>query len=476
MQPSDLIANGLASNNTNNYAKAVGGNYIYGDPAPLASIASRDSFGNFDGLSQENGARVFARAPNHRALREFYTTQDVTNAATGGTTTVTIDTAAPMGGTAMKLAFGVGVTQHDVTISGFSLPNFTSGTAKVVALMYFDDARGMSQIQGFYGTTTGFSPGLQATYNIANNSYFNQSRLHIVDIHPDAASVTNTLATTDTVTAVRLRFQRSASASSGNMIIGGGTAPSANAVNCWIKGIYVVERSAPFVVLTFDDASVSWMQYVRPALLKRNIRATFGVNKADVGTNNGLFVTASQLSDLYADGNDLSSHNLTNTAFTPATITNYLDEYRQCRDWMYTNGWTRRLDYHPWVQGTHNPDICDAMQNEGVRYARTVNPKNFESAGFYDGYMMMPVLQFGNAMSLAQATARVDQAITRQQDVICMGHNIALTSSDTVTWSNDNFVGFLDACIKKRDAGQIAGIGSMTDYLNYRKRFVTSYF
>lgn len=475
MQPSDLIANGLASNNTNNYAKAVGGNYVYGDPSPISATMSRDSFGAFDGLSQENGAKVFARAPNHRVVRELYSTQDVTNSATGGTTTVTIDTASPMGGTAMKLAFGVGVTQHDLTISGFSLPNFTAGAAKIVVLMYFDDARGVSQIQNFYGTSTGFSPSLQAIYRIANSAEFNQSRLHIVDIHPDVAS-TNTLTGTDTVTAVRLRFQRSASASSGNMIIGAGTAPSAYAMNCWIKGIYIVERSLPFVVLTFDDADISWVNYVRPALLQRNLRATFGVNKNDVGTNNALFVTQSQLSDLYNDGNDLSSHNLTNTSFTPATITNYLDEYRQCRDWMYNNGWTRRLDYHPWVQGIHNPDICDAMQNEGVKYARSVNAKNFESAFWNDGYMMLPTLQFGSALTLAQAIARVDQAITRQQDVIGMGHVIAPTSSSTITWSNDNWKGFLDACIKKRDAGQIAGIGSMTDYLNYRKRFVTSYF
>jgi len=423
-----------------------------------------------------SGPKTYARTPQHRALREFYTTQDVTNAATGGTTTVTIDTAAPMGGTAMKLAFGVGVTQHDVTISGLSLPNFTAGTAKIVVVMYFDDARAVSQLQGFYGTTTGFSPSLQATYGIANNNLYNQSKTHIFSIHPDAASVTNTLATTDTVTAVRLRFQRSASASSGNMIIGAGAAPSATATNCWIKGIYVVEKRPPFVCLTFDDASASWMQYVHPALSQRGLNALFAVNKSDVGTNNSLFVTTAQLQQMHDYGHDLSSHNLTNTAFTPATITNYLDEFRQCRDWMYANGWTRRLDYHSWVQGVHNPDICDALQNEGVRYARAVNSSmNFEQAFFQPGYLMMTSsVQFGNGITLAQAQARVTQAITRGQDLVCMGHVIAPTSSDSVTWSDSNWTGFLDYCISLRNSGAIGGIGSLSDYLAYIGGFQTA--
>ena len=420
------------------------------------------------------GPKTYARIPQHRALREFYTTQDVTNSATGGTVTASIDTASPMGGTALKLAFGAGVTQHDLTISGFSLPNFTAGTAKIVVVMYFDDARGMSQIQGFYGTT-GFSPSLQATYAIANNNIYNASKTHIFSIHPNAASVTNTLATTDTVAAVRLRFQRSGSASTGNMIIGAGTAPSAYAMNCWIKGIYVVEKRPPFVCLTFDDASASWMQYVKPALSERGLNALFCVNKNDVGTNDALFVTTAQLQQLYDYGHDLSSHNLTNTAFTPATITNYLDEYRQCRDWMYTNGWTRRLDYHSWVQGTHNPDICDALQNEGVRYARTVNSSmNFEQGFFQpNNFMMTSSVQFGSAMTLAQAQTRVDQAVTRGQDLVCMGHVIAPTSSDTVTWSDSNWTGFLDYCISLRDSGSIGGIGSLSDYLAYVGGFQT---
>jgi len=416
-----------------------------------------------------SGPKTYARTPQHRALREFYTTQDVTNSATGGTVTASIDTASPFGGPALKLAFGVGVTQHDLTISGMSLPNFTAGTAKIVALVYFDDARGMSQIQGFYGTTTGFSPSLQATYGIANNNFYNASKTHVISIHPDAASVTNTLATTDTVAAVRLRFQRSASASSGNMIIGAGTAPSAYAMNCWVKGIYVVEKRPPFVCLTFDDASASWMQYAHPALSQRGLNALFCVNKNDVDTNNSLFVTTAQLQQMYDYGHDLSSHNLTNTAFTPATITNYLDEYRQCRDWMYTNGWTRRLDYHSWVQGVHNPDICDALQNEGVRYARTVNSSmNFEQGFFQpNNFMMTSSVQFGNAITLAQAQTRVQQAITRGQDLVCMGHVIAPTSSDSVTWSDSNWTGFLDYCISLRDSGAIGGIGSLSDYLAY---------
>lgn len=404
----------------------------------------------------------------HQVIREFTSLTGVTNSATGGTVTPTIDLASPFGGRAMKLAFGAAVTNHDVTISGFSLPDFKSGRAKVVILAYFEEPRAISQVQAFVGTDTGFGTNLRCDHRMANDAVHFSHGVQQIVITPELFASDN-MASTDDVTAVRLRFQRSGTPiADGVHNLPGDVAASAYATNVWIKGVYLVEPTLPFVVLTFDDASRSWMTYLRPVLNSRGIKGTFGVNKTDVGTNPTLFVDEADLNTLHADGHDMASHNLANTAFTIAGYATYLSDFRTCRDWHRNAGRTGRLDYHPYVQGAYNPELSASMEAEGVKWCRCVNNRNFERPMFDFGFHgQLPSRSLGNATSLTAAKAWITEAESRQQDVVVMSHAFAATALNSVTWAISDMEAFLDFCLAEKTAGRIAGVGSLSEYIEY---------
>jgi peptidoglycan/xylan/chitin deacetylase (PgdA/CDA1 family) len=406
--------------------------------------------------------------PRHHVIREFNTLQDVTNSATGGTVTPTIDTASPFGGRALKLAFGASVTQHDLTISGFNLADFTSGRAKLVAVAMFEEPRAISQVQCFVGTDTGFGTSMRCDHRLANSGLHHSHSFQSIVLTPELAAVNSLTATSD-CTAFRLRFQRSGTPiTNGIHNLPGDVAASAYVTNVWIKGIYIVRNTLPFVVLTFDDASRSWMTYLQPLLATRGLKATFGVNQNDVGTNDSLFINETDLNALSAYGHDIASHNQTNTSFTIATIGAYLTGFRACRDWHYNAGRRSRLDYHPYIQGVFNPDLSAAIAAEGVKWARTVNDMNFERPLWDYGYhMQMPSRSLGNVNNLAAAQGWVTQAQARQQDVIVMGHEFAPTAANSTTWAASDMASFLDFCLSEKSAGRIAGVGSLTEYINH---------
>lgn len=399
-------------------------------------------------------------------LREIAALSQVTNAATGGTVTPTIDADSPLGGAALKLAIGAGVTQHDVTLSGLNLEAWKNGRAKLSVLAYFEETRAISQIQCFIGTDTGFGTSLRVDYKLANDGVNHGAGLHIITIEPNLFAA-DTLVGTETITAIRFRLQRSGTPiSNGIQNLPGNVATNAVATNMWIKGVYLHKPRLPFVVLTFDDASVSWMTYLRTELLSRNLRGTFGINKNDVGTNPAIFCDESQLATLYADGHDFASHNLTNTAYSIANHDAYVAEFDACLSWLRGKGWTNRNDYHPFVQGLFNPDLSRALAQRGVKYMRTVFSRNLERNHFGAG-VIMPSLSLGSGTSLAAAKTRISQAKTRQQDVVVMGHVFAPTAADTVTWAIGDMALFLDYLLAEREAGTIGGVGSLSEYLQY---------
>lgn len=454
----ELISNGIAAKPSNWESSVSGGSEVF---------AEVNSTGGINYL-QVGANRILQSKPKHQVVREFNSLQDVTNSATGGTVTASIDTASPFGGRAMKLAFGASVTQHDVTISGFNLADFTSGRAKIVVLAMFEESRAISQIQCFAGTDTGFGTSMRCDHKMANDGIHHSHHVQAITLIPELAAANNLVSTSD-IAAVRLRFQRSGTPiANGIHDLPGGVAASAYATNVWIKGVYVVADTLPFVVLTFDDASRSWMTYLRPLLLARGLKATFGVNKNDVGSNPSLFVDEADLNTLASDGHDIASHNLTNTAFSIATIATYLSDFRTCRDWHYNAGRRGRLDYHPFVQGAYNPDLSAAIAGEGVKYARTVNDRNFERPLWDYGYhMQLPSRSLGNVNSLATAQGWVTQAESRQQDVVIMGHEFAPTAANSTTWAVSDTASLLDFCLSEKAAGRVAGIGSLTEYLRY---------
>ena len=425
------------------------------DPAAsrIASASGDLSFGRADGMP----------------LRLITDTAQVTIAPTGGTVTSSIDASSPYGGPALRLEIGAGVTQVDITIAGMRLPLFRTAPGRLSWDWWMTDSRHISQATAFYGTDS-LALLTQAVYNVANSGIHIANGQHISTVYPEIAS-TDTVTNSDTVTTTRLRLTRSASASSGLNIIGSGDAPSTVPTTVWIRGVFLPPaRRKPFVILTADDADVRLFTRWRPLLLARGLRCTFGMNS---GASDGLgagapFLTRSQADAIYADGHDIGSHAISNTAFTVAGFNQYVADVLTTRDLWARYGWTRRLDYHPLVQGAGNGALIDRLRAEGIRYIRSVNDRSHPEEYLGGGQLaMLPSFTWGSGKTLADATTRLDQAISRQLDMVNMIHAIDNTSADTITWSQANAEGYLDYALGRLAAGQIGGIGSLSDYLAY---------
>lgn len=411
--------------------------------------------------------------PDAQPLRLFYDSAQigaqVVIASTGGSTTSSIDPASPYGGPALKLEIGAGVTQVDITIADLQLVNFRAAPGRLTWDWWATDSRHVSQCTTFYGTTS-LALLTQATYNVANSNLHVANGQHLSTVYPEIASV-DTVTDSDTVTTTRLRITRSASASSGLNIIGAGDAPSATPTTVWVRGVYLPPpRRKPFIILTADDADLRLFTRWRPLLRQRNLLCTFGMNSGLVDGlgAGGAYLTRTQADTIYSDGHDIASHAVSNTAFTVAGFNQYVADTIAARELWRSYGWTRRLDYHPLVQGQGNGALIDRLRLEGFRYIRAVNDRSHPMEHLGGGQLsMLPSFTWGSGKTLTDWRTRVTQAITRRLDVVAMVHVIDNTSADTITWSQANAEGALDDALGRLAAGQIGGVGSLSQYLRY---------
>lgn len=346
----------------------------------------------------------------------------------------------------LRLTIPAGTATVDLNATGLGLANFTAGTGKLVAHLYIEDEQTIKQVRPYIGTS-GLGRNMDRTYRISNDNDFRINGHHIIDVHPDVATA-NTLLTTDTVDDCRLRID---------------VQPTGNNTVIWIGGLYVPEPTTDrWLVITFDDADVTLYTRTHAELVKRGLRGTFGMNWDDgsstprtgVGAPGALFLTPEQAAEMYDYGHDLASHNIVNTAYpsvlpvgaqpTDADRLTYCTAFRYTRNLMRSLGYTRGLGYHPFVQGRFDGALLDAMKAHGVVIARSAGVEGNVEPFMLNRQSVLRMRKLGNGASLAQAKGWIDTARTRAQDALVMGHALADTSTDAITWAQSNFAGMLD--------------------------------
>lgn len=349
---------------------------------------------------------------------------------------------------ALRLTIPAGTATVDLNATGMGLANHTAGLGKLAIHLYIEDELTIKQVRPYVGIA-GLGRNMDRTYRISNDNDFRINGHHIIDIHPDVATA-NSVLTTDTVDDCRLRID---------------VQPTGNATVVWVGGIYVPQPTNDrWLVVTFDDADVSMYTRTHAELSKRNLRATFGMNWDDgivsgsprtgVGAPGALFLTAAQVAEMNAYGHDLASHNTKNDAYPSVLPTSaqpsdadrltYCDRYRFTRNLMRSLGYTRALGYHPFVQGRFDGALLAAMQAHGVTLARSAGVEGNVEPFMLQRQGVVWMRKLGNGASLAQAQAWCDTARVRAQDVVLMGHALADTSSDSITWAQSNFAALLD--------------------------------
>ena len=72
-----------------------------------------------------------------------------------------------------------------------------------------------------------------------------------------------------------------------------------------------------------------------------------------------------------------------------------------------------------------------------------------------------------NGTNLATAQGHIDDAITYSHDIVLMGHILAAAAA-AVTWAQSDFAALLDYAQRKVQAGQLEGIGSVSEWAALR--------
>lgn len=373
----------------------------------------------------------------------------------GATATMAMDNTSPLGKPAMKITIPDDTGNVDVTLTGAGLTGFTSKIGKIVVQLYTLNELGIKQIRLYAGTTS-LARNMDRTYNVSNNNYYRSNGHYIVDLHAGNATA-NTLLDSDEVDTIRLRLNGQA--------IGG---------TLWLEGVYMVDSVRDnWLINTFDDADISMYTQLYPLMRERNLAFTLNVNWDDVGTNNALYVTAAQLDEMYTYGADVTSHNRTNTAYastTPPTAQPadsvrlaYCEAYRYCRQQLLARGYNRAMGFHALVQGAHDGALIDALKSYGVVLCRNANNRgNVEPTNLHQ-QSVLPQRSLGSGSSLNDAIEWLTTAKRYKQDVMSMGHILAETSANSVTWARSNMETFIDTALAMGFK-----VGSVSQWANAR--------
>ena len=382
------------------------------------------------------------------------------------TVTPTIDTAAPFGGTALKLAIvnTAGAARYVQVQSGnadINIPNFKGAKRRFAARVATDDNTKISQVELYYGISglgrfvrSRRFPG-DASGALAYTYYF----------HGGPNAITDTLLDNDAVTQYRFTVYVPASAT----------------VNVWIDGLYLPDRTPGFVAWTFDDQTVSLATFAS-LLSARGMHGTFGINQSGITSGaltplpayGGTALKWEDLAVMAAAGHELGSHNVNNTSITTAGLATYMAEYRTMKWDMYQRGLLTAPFYHPCVQGVTTLVGSDALLAEGARVQRLVTADNCEPMFREQFLTCVPVrnldtaYQLGNATTAGKMLSFLQDAIDYGTDIVFMGHLLDASSYGATKWPVADFIALADAVKAAVVAGQLGGAGSVSEWARYR--------
>lgn len=414
-----------------------------GDVRQIAQLVT-DGAGNVAGIQTPRGdVSKFTLPPKVNWIRKAVDLTTFSLGNSGTAATAVVDSSAPFGIPAIRVDIPSGNTYAQFTASGLSVPGYNAAAGALTWVLYVERPDYISQVQSIIGTAA-FGSSDTVTHNMANSDKHNHAGMHVVQHCKTLAY---------DVVDVRIRFF-------------GGSVPAGQTARVWLLGIYVPEPKKPFVLLTYDDADISFITKLHPQLAARGLKATFGINWADVGTNHGLFVDETDLQTMFDYGHDFGSHCLTNTNVNTQGTAAYLADFDSCLAQLKKRGWTRGSDYHPFVQGKHNADLCSGLYARGVRFQRGATTTDLLPIGYssLSDSVMMPIgVSLTDTTSLATAKAKVDEAIAYGQDVIIMGHVLAAAAAP-VTWAESDHAALLDYCLLKRAQGLLDGVGSVSEW------------
>lgn len=411
---------------------------------------------------------IGSAAPRHMVVRGFSETSGltVTNQDANITGTISIDTASPLGGTALKVNIvnAAGAARYVDVQSGANdiyIPNFKGNGRRLAFRLAVDTPANCPELSTFVGTS-----GLANYWRRAHYPSTYQAATSLVfSTFPGPNCVADTLAASDTVRQYRFRIYVAAGAT----------------VNFWIDALYLPEKAKGYWVWTADDQTVS-LATIGRILADRGMHCTFGVNQSGITNNAAAAYPAygssafswTDVANLIAAGHEVGSHNVSNTNISVAGLATYMADYRTMKWDLFQRGYLTAPYYHPFVQGVQTAAGSDALLAEGARTQRLVAADLCEPLFRGDYLTSLPCREFSTTYQLGSATTAgtmmsyLQEAIDYGVDQVGMMHLLDAASYAAVTWPIGAFTTFTDAVAAAVSSGQLGGAGSIGEWSRYR--------
>lgn len=382
-----------------------------------------------------------------KVLKRFTDLRNVTlSNGTSMTSVATIDQNSPYGGPAMKLvltAAAGGIRTHDVILSNMKIAKFGGRNENIGIEVWIDDPLKITQFTTYIGNAN------LALYNQYNRTVAQGGDKVGEDRVIEVGSVRTPTVNTFTFgvdTLEQVKFRTS--------VTGGQT------VTLWVREIAVSEPQSPIICFTGDDDFSVWIPRCLPHLARNNIKATFGINTADIVANTGgTHLTAADVKTIVAAGHQVSSHGVNNYKLRTLEASGNgenngsgtaQDAVPYTNDIVTAAGTltstcevpSSHMCYYPWVQGGADTVGVAYARAEGIEIARNIGaPSEVNLYGFEMGNnaMYLKAVELGSGTTLAQAKAAVDKAVACGGLLVFMFHNFADTALNSVTWAESDW-------------------------------------
>jgi len=380
-------------------------------------------------------------------LKRFADQVGVAYANSGTAATITVDAASPFGRPALKVALAAGTTWAEVQLSGLGLATFDD---HIIWRVWVEDYTAVQKI-GVLAGTTGYSRYSQQDYNISTSNVNRiNGEIPLAAGPLRQATIGTFLHGADTLNDTKIRI-------TGNSV----------AANVWVDAVVVPARGSGVVLLTYDDGFRSWPNIVAPDLARNGLVASFGFQSNLVGTNDTLYLNASDIRALVAAGHEVAPHQVANTAFNDGisgtqTAAQYQTDYRTSLAALRgIVGGAASCDYHPYVQGKHTQSLIDTLRAEGLRIARGIDntAHNFHSAGLGRGvYSMKTGYMDVSAPDLTTLQTAVDNAAKYGTTAVFMGHDFGPNAPSASYWTASLHASLADYIGAKVRAGSLLNL------------------
>jgi hypothetical protein len=133
-------------------------------------------------------------------------------------------------------------------------------------------------------------------------------------------------------------------------------------------------------------------------------------------------------------------------------------EYKENRDWIFNNGWTRGADHVCYPMGSFDNELIALLKGLGTKSARStiygISPTPVE-----DIYRLKTVA-VGRDIETSWVNFNIDKAVQTGSDIIFMYHNVVNkpdknNPEHAIYESTSKFVKTLDYVKKYRDEGKL---------------------